>query len=215
VTDKVKSRFFGRLIRNLILLVLFILSIILVPYFIVNDYHKYTLSSEDTENSSVKIPKTAIVLGSGVRSDGTPGDVLTSRLDLSIDLYKKGAVNKIVLSGYNPSGVYNEPRVMKNYLKTTGLPEASLVVDDGGHDTLGTCQSTIEDLGIIRAIIITQPGHLDRAMYICRSLGMEAYGAEAIVTGTQGAIYFQSLREAGSNIKAVGEITAIQLGIEL
>ena len=40
-----------------------------------------------------------LVLGAGLRSDGTPSDMLADRLTVAIDLYNQGVSDKILLSG--------------------------------------------------------------------------------------------------------------------
>ena len=48
-----------------------------------------------------------VVLGASVNPDGTPSDILKSRLDDAVELYQEGAARKIIASGDNGDLHYN------------------------------------------------------------------------------------------------------------
>ena len=48
-----------------------------------------------------------IILGAGVRKDGTPSPMLRDRLDAGIELYKRGVAPKIIMTGDHGQNRYD------------------------------------------------------------------------------------------------------------
>ena len=63
----------------------------------------------------------ALVLGAGVRDDGSPSDVLRDRLDEALDLYRAGRVTRVIVSGDHQTARYDEPKAMRVYLEANGV----------------------------------------------------------------------------------------------
>jgi vancomycin permeability regulator SanA len=59
------------------------------------------------------------------------------------------------------------------------LPPADVVRDYAGRSTYDTCYRASAIFGVSRAILVTQRFHLPRALYTCRSLGIDAMGFSA------------------------------------
>lgn len=114
-----------------------------------------------------------IVLGAGVIRNRIPTIVLARRLDAALELYQRGLINKILVSGSNQVREYNEPQVMKNYLLSKGVTASSIVMDFGGRRTFDTCWRAKNVFKVSRAYLITQAFHLPRATFLCRSLGLQ------------------------------------------
>ena len=81
--------------KNRILIILVVFIIIISP-FIINSYMqsstaKYILNGEDLEDLRDFEAECILVLGAGLRPDGTPNFMLQERLDKGIELYKNGA----------------------------------------------------------------------------------------------------------------------------
>ena len=57
----------------------------------------------------------ALVLGAGLREDGTPSDVLRDRLDESLALYRAGRVRRILVSGDHQTPRYDEPNAHRGH----------------------------------------------------------------------------------------------------
>lgn len=118
-----------------------------------------------------------MVLGASVMADGTPSPILKDRLDVAVDLYKKGAAPKILLSGDNGQVVYNEVQTMKNYVVGEGVPEEDVFMDHAGFSTYESVYRTKYIFKAESAIVVTQTYHLYRALYGCKRMGIEALGA--------------------------------------
>ena len=67
----------------------------------------------------------ALVLGAGLRSDGRPTLLLARRLDIAADLYHRGTVDAVLVSGAD-----EEPVAMRTYLRAAPTQEAAAEVLD-------------------------------------------------------------------------------------
>lgn len=117
-----------------------------------------------------------IVLGCYVNEDGTPGKILTDRLETAVELYKNGVAPKIIMSGDHSSDEYNEVASMKRYAVEAGVPSEDVFMDHAGFSTYETMYRAKEVFSAKKAVIVTQEYHLYRSVYIAEKLGMKAYG---------------------------------------
>ena len=76
-----------------------------------------------------------LVLGCGVRPDGTPSLMLTDRLETGIALYRAGAAEKLLMSGDHGTEDYDEVNTMKRIAKESGVPSADIFMDHAGFST--------------------------------------------------------------------------------
>ncbi|MGH3378332.1 MAG: SanA/YdcF family protein [Actinoallomurus sp.] len=116
-----------------------------------------------------------LVFGAGA-PEGKPSPMLVGRLELAADLYRRGKVQVLLVSGDNSRSHYNEPQVMRDYLVGAGVPRDRIVLDYAGFDTWDSCVRAKKIFGVDRAILITQRFHLPRALTLCRSVGIDAWG---------------------------------------
>ncbi|MBI1745409.1 MAG: YdcF family protein [Acidobacteria bacterium] len=151
------------------------------------DLHTYT--SVDT----VPPDHVAIVFGASVHHHAL-SDVLHDRVQTGIALYQKGKVRKLLMSGDNRYLNYNEPMAMKKYAMLQGIPARDIVLDYAGRSTYDTCYRAKAIFGLDSAILVTQSYHLPRALYLARSMGIDAVGVRAEQQAYRGQPYF-SLRE--------------------
>lgn len=117
-----------------------------------------------------------IVLGAGIRYDGSPSTILGDRLDTAIELYKRGVAPKIVMSGDNTLSTYNEVMAMCNYATDHGVPAEDVFCDHAGINTYDSMYRLKTVFGAKRVVAVTQQYHLYRAVYVAKGLGMEARG---------------------------------------
>jgi len=121
----------------------------------------------------------AVVFGALVWPDGRPSDMLADRVRAAVSLYQAGKVGKLLLSGDNRFLDYNEPQAMKEMALKLGVPEDDLVLDYAGRRTYDTCYRARHIFGLEQAVLVTQKFHLDRALFTCRNLGLDAVGFSA------------------------------------
>lgn len=156
------------------------LSIIgLISIIAVNWYVKSS-TKKQIHYSIKKFPKNdvGIIFGAGINGD-QPSKYLKDRLDAGILLYKAKRINKILLSGDNGRDEYDELTVMKNYCYRNGVDTTKIFIDYAGFDTYSTMYRAKHIFKINKATLISQEYHLNRAIYIGKSLGIKSVGFSA------------------------------------
>lgn len=132
-----------------------------------------------------------IVLGAGLKDKTTPSDMLADRLDVGIELYKKGIVPKILLSGDNGTLEHNELHAMLHYVLDAGVPAEDIFCDHAGFSTYDSMYRAFSIFKVERAIIATQLYHEYRALYVADHLGIKVCG----VASEQNAYVGETFRE--------------------
>lgn len=117
-----------------------------------------------------------LVLGAGVRADGTPSHMLEDRLRGAVALYEAGVSDVLLLSGDNSGEDYDEVSAMVRYCLEHGVPENAIVRDDIGFSTSESVYNTVRTLGYRDILVVTQEYHLYRAMYMIKRMGADADG---------------------------------------
>lgn len=147
----------------------------LLNYLVVNKYQAKIF----TEVTEVPARLVALVLGAGLRKDGSPSTVLEDRVRTAVDLYQAGKVEKILMSGDNGSIYYDEVTVMKKMAVEMGVPKEAVALDYAGFRTYDSCYRAHDVFELNNIILITQDFHLPRALYLCNKLGVAAIGVPA------------------------------------
>lgn len=128
-----------------------------------------------TEIGTVPARKVALVLGTSHRTqNGGPNPYFEKRIQTAADLYRSGKVLHFILSGDNSTQYYNEPLEMKKALSSRGVPESAITLDYAGLRTLDSIVRSKEVFGQDRIIIITQPFHCYRALFISNYYDIDA-----------------------------------------
>jgi vancomycin permeability regulator SanA len=141
-----------------------------------------------------------VVLGAGVHGD-EPSEVLRDRLETALSLYRSGRASKILVTGDHAKPEYDEPGAMARWLIAAGVPARAIVLDHAGFDTYSSMVRAREVFGVTHAIVVTQRFHLSRALWVARSVGIDAEGAEADRRVYRAAGWFEA-REILSRTKA-------------
>lgn len=157
--------------KILLTLVVLILLILVVNLYVYLTSLPYVLPVTADVNFAV-----GIVPGAGLNRDKTPSLALRDRLDGALGFYEAKKINKILVSGDNRFVYYDEPTAMRNYLVQHGAQDFDVVRDFAGQRTYDTCYRAKHIFGLNRVLVFTQGYHLWRAVYICRSIGLDAYG---------------------------------------
>ena len=166
-----------RIITVLISAAVLLLAVIFVPNFIVVSKAKNDIISlEETED--LTDTDCAVILGAGVR-DGEPTPMLKDRLLTGIELYKSGAVKKLIMSGDHGSEDYDEVNIMKSFAVDNGVPAEDIFMDHAGFSTYETVYRAKEIFEADNIIIVSQKYHLYRALYIAEKLDVKAVGVSA------------------------------------
>ncbi|WP_344451980.1 SanA/YdcF family protein [Actinocorallia aurantiaca] len=129
-----------------------------------------------TDLSNARTAEIALVLGAGLNPAGGPSPFLAGRLDIAVDLHRRGKVRAVLVSGDNSRTEYDEPTAMRDYLHENGVPEDEIVLDYAGFDTWDSCVRARKIFGANSAIVVSQNFHLARAVALCRRAGLDAQG---------------------------------------
>ncbi len=148
----------------------------------------------------------ALVFGAFAYPNGTPSVVLEDRLLAGFELYQRGKVKKILLSGDHGSGDYDEVNSMKSYLEKKGVPAEDIFLDHAGFDTYDSLFRARDVFGAKSMILVTQSFHLRRALYIGTRLGLQVEGVPSDQRPIP-EIRSLELRELAANVKAFADLT--------
>ena len=161
---------------------------------------KNIISFEEISDNEVDA---IIVLGAGVKEDGSPCQMLEDRLKTAIAVYNKlDKKCKILLSGDHGQDNYNEVKTMKKYiLDNLSISESDIFMDHAGFSTYDTMYRAKDIFEVNKAIVITNGYHLPRALYLAQKKNIEALGVASDLREYSGIDYYK-FRERFSQIKA-------------
>jgi len=121
--------------------------------------------------------KVGLVLGTSEKTiRGGANPFFVNRIEAATKLYQAGKIKKILVSGDNAEVSYNEPKAMQIALLDKGIPKEDIVLDYAGFRTLDSVIRARDVFGQNDLIIISQEFHIKRAVYIARTLGIDAQG---------------------------------------
>lgn len=129
-----------------------------------------------------KLPsqKVGLLLGTAkLVQGGKKNYYFYNRINAAETLYKNGKIKYIIVSGDNSKNDYNEPEDMKKELVVRGIPEQHIFEDFAGFRTLDSVIRAKEIFGQNSYIIISQQFHNERAIYLARKNGIDAYAYNA------------------------------------
>jgi SanA protein len=200
-----------------IILIFLVISLIAIFSIYLINNRIQTQAMGKIQNSITEIPmenppRVAIVLGAKVWENGELSHVLYDRVVTAVELYRAGRVKKILMSGDNPAGNYDEPTAMKQTAIKLGVPESDIVLDFAGRRTYDTCFRAKEIFNVQKAVIVTQEFHQARALYLCNNLGIDSIGITANRRKYEGEKYW-SFREFFSRASAWSEINFLPFAL--
>lgn len=157
----------------------------------------YLYTVEDVEEHEV-----AIVLAAEVKPDGRPSLVLQHRVERGVDLYQAGKAETLIMSGREI-----ETNVMRDYAVSLGMPEADIVLDNGGIRTYATCYDAVNFFELDEAIVVTQPFHTPRTLFLCHNMGLDTVAVPAFHGKYwRGSWIAWQIRETLANVLAFSDL---------
>ena len=157
-----------------IVVILIVLSLIITMC--INQYVKNSTKSNIVSIEDLKDIEAILILGCRVMPNGELSYMLKDRLDKGIELYENNVAPKIIVSGDHGQTNYDEVNAMKNYLIDKGIPSEDIFMDHAGFSTYDSVYRAKEIFCLSKMVIVTQKYHLYRALYVTKSLEIEAYG---------------------------------------
>lgn len=148
----------------------------------------------------------AIVLGAGLDGAGRPSPFLAARLDTAVELYRRGTVRALLMSGDHSTTSHDEVDAMARYARSNGVAAEAIVLDHAGFDTYSSCFRARSVWGLERAVVVTQAFHLPRAVWLCRRLGVHVEGVAASDLGYRSVSAYGWVRELPAADKALLDV---------
>ncbi len=198
-----------RLIRRFISFIL--LLIIAIPLYVVGSVWYTARNTEPVKSDFI------LVMGAA-QFDGRPSDILKSRLEHALEIYKAGYAPKIYTVGAGaPGDRTTEAAASKAWLIDRGVKKNNVIAVAKGRDTLGSTKAYVEAANKAKlksVIIVTDPYHCFRSKKMAQDLGLAA-SCTAVESGPASVANseFKYLaRESGAYL---AYITLGQFGINL
>lgn len=119
----------------------------------------------------------AVVFGAAVWRNDQPSWALADRVQASIDLYQKGQVNCLVLSGGASTYGDHEVDVMRRLVREAGIPNTRLYLDYNGSNTLATITNLPRKESDF--VFVSNDFHLARIGLIAQKKGVEGFALHA------------------------------------
>ena len=130
-----------------------------------------------------------IILGCGIRQDGTPTPLLRGRVDKALEFARKQkeATGKDLIfvpsGGQGPNEVISESESMKNYLLSKGIPKERILMEDQSTTTFENMKFSKEKIMAIdpnaKIAYSTTNYHVFRSGLFARRVKMRAQGIGA------------------------------------
>lgn len=188
--------------KSLLRVLCFVVIAVLLTVLAVNVYVILTTKPLITKPDAVSMKDVdcILVLGCGVRPDGTPSLMLQDRLNTAVELYDAGVCNLILMSGDHGTKHYNEVKAMKEYAVGKGVDPSRVFLDHAGFSTYESVYRAKEIFKAEKIIVVTQKYHLYRALYDANRLGIDACGVASEGENYAGQSY-RNLREMVARVK--------------
>ena len=150
--------------------------------------------------SDVPATHVGLLFGTTDRVNGRENLYFRYRIEAAAKAWRAGKLKTIIVSGDNRTVYYNEPEKMKLALIEQGIPADRIVCDFAGLRTLDSVVRAKEVFGAGSILFISQRFQNERAIYLAKASGIEAYGFDARDVETQAGLKTK-LREVGARVK--------------
>lgn len=113
----------------------------------------------------------AVVCGCRVENDGQPSEVLKTRVEKAVELWKEGRIRYLIMSG---AGVYNdyvEAEAMKRYAMELGVPQENILEERRAVSTYHNLLYSgrmMQEYGFQDCVVVTNGWHLRKADHYAR-----------------------------------------------
>ena len=132
-----------------------------------------------------------IVLGRGIKKDGTLPPDPCSRVKKAAELYEQGAAGYIIMSGgysfhLDEPPAMSEAEAMKKYAVSLGVPSDSIIEESQSSHTIANAyfvkKYICEPRKWTKLILIASDEHMPRAAYIFRKMFGADYEIDHVVS---------------------------------
>jgi SanA protein len=120
-----------------------------------------------------------VVPGASVYRSGKLSPILQQRMNAALRVLAAKPSAKLLVSGHAIKGGYSETRAMIDYARRNGIEDARILQDDGGRSTYVTMLHCRREFQLKSLVLVSQPFHLARGLYVGSRLGLTVYGFPA------------------------------------
>jgi SanA protein len=159
------------------------------------------------ERGDAPVRQVAIVLGARVFEDGGMAAMTSDRVETAAELYHRGLVKKLLISGDHGREDYDEVNTMRAAAEECGVPPQDIFLDHAGFSTYETMCRARKIFGVESALVVTQKFHLPRAVYLAGQFGIDAVGVPADRQSYKQSS-FHAVREILARCKAYAQVIA-------
>jgi len=193
----------GKLFGFLFTLLVLSGILLILNYFYIDSYASAYVHNPGDDFGSFKV---GLVLGtSKYTRDNRENLYYKYRIQTTAELFKKGKIQYILISGDNSTKYYNEPLRMKEDLMKSGVTEDKIVLDYAGFRTYDSMIRAKEIFGLDSVLVISQDFHVKRAIFIAKHKGLYAEGVRT--REVKGLSKWKiTLREIGARGKATWDL---------
>ena len=194
------------IIRRLFLAIVFLIIAgsavtLIINIVMVKGMEKYVYTDID------QVPSRSVVMVLGAQIIGRNlSPILQDRVNGGIEMVQSGKGRKLLLSGDHGELYYDEVNAMRLYVlaQAQDIPHEDIFMDHAGFSTWDSMCRARDVFEVKDLIIVTQEFHISRAVYMARSLGIDAVGFAVKEDRFQGwTLWAWKTREYFARIKAI------------
>ncbi|MQP77284.1 YdcF family protein [Stenotrophomonas sp. MYb238] len=124
-------------------------------------------------------PADAIIVLGAAAYDAKPSPVFEERIRHGLDLYRQGYAPKLIFTGgFGGAGArFSESQVARRYALKQEIPAKDILIENRSRTTrqnLVEAKRLMDAHGMHRAILVSDPLHMARALRLSRELGIDA-----------------------------------------
>jgi uncharacterized SAM-binding protein YcdF (DUF218 family) len=134
------------------------------------------------EAASDKVRADAIIVLGAAAYDARPSPVFEERIRHGIDLYKRDRAPTLIFTGgFGGSGArFSESQVGRRYALRDGVAARAILIETVSRNTrenLSEAAALMRKQKLRRAIVVSDPLHMSRALRICHEVGVVCLGS--------------------------------------
>lgn len=110
----------------------------------------------------------AVVCGYPAMKDGRPSQIMKTRVEKAVQLYREGRVKYLILSGGSVHNKYPEAAVMAQYALKLKVPKEIIIKDNEAkctYDNLKNADKIMKDHHFNSCLVVTNSWHLRKASH--------------------------------------------------
>ncbi len=123
-----------------------------------------------------KVIDSALVCGYPACDDGQVSDIMKSRMNTAVHLWKQGKVKCLIVSGGAVANAYVEAEVMKAYAVENGVPKELIYEEKCAVSTYHNmlyAKEIMQEHQIKNCMIVTNGWHHNKASHYAKKFGLD------------------------------------------